>query len=379
MDTTALLAGLALGLLLAGAYALIERRRARNLREQLLIADGRIAQLTAHNQDLSAAQRQQGDLDLLLKPLREGLAHVAKAATEADRRRAEAEAQLLTLITETKSTNDGLSAGVHQLVAAMSKGQTRGRWGEMQLEQLLAHSGLLEGTHFKRQDSRDDGAQRPDLVILMPGGGEVLIDAKFPFDAYFEAMGTDDAALRSQLLQKHARDLAARVNELSRKEYAAARGASPDYVVLFLPLEPLLGAALDQDGLLLERAFEKRVVLATPTTVLALLRTIGLAWNRHDLAVNAEQIRTLGAEMLTRLGTVVGHLNAHGRALRRAVDSFNDVVGSFDTRLVKQAERMQALGVPSGKPLALDAELANDVHQSRTEPTTEPPSPTLGP
>jgi len=239
----------------------------------------------------------------------------------------------------------------------------------MQLRRLVEAAGLLERVHFDEQQtySSDDGALRPDLVVLMPGGGEVLVDSKFPWDAYFEAMGKQDAAERLSLLQKHSRDLGARVNELAKKQYTATSNVTPDFVVLFLPLEPLLSTALDHDGLLLETAFGKKVIIATPTTMLGLLRTIHFAWSRHDLAVNAEQIRDLGAEMLNRLGKMVEHFNTHGKNLRRAIDSYNDMLSSFDTRVIKQAERMQTLGVPVNKPLALDDELPNDVHHPRTQ------------
>lgn len=378
MDVVALIVGLALGLAIGLVIAMRERSRSTaataTLQQALAVAEaqaqqsqGRIEQLEKHNQSLSDQQKQQSDLDLMLKPVSERLEKITVAATEADRRRAEAEQRIQTMIEESKATNISLSSGVQQLVAAMAKGQSRGRWGEMQLEQLLKHSGLEEGANFRRQDIRDDGALRPDMVVFMPGGGEVLIDSKFPWDAYFEAMGKEDAAEKTSLLQKHARDLGARVSELSKKQYTSTSNVTPDFVVLFLPLEPLLSTALDHDGLLLETAFSKKIIIATPTTMLGLLRTIGFAWSRHDLAVNAEEIRDIGAEMLNRLGKMVEHFNSHGKNLRRAVDSYNDMLSSFDSRVIKQAERMQRKGVPSTKSLELDAEIPNDVHHPRTQ------------
>lgn len=373
MDLISLVVGAALGAIVVGIYAGSARQGAVAARTQLLISEGRIAQLEKHNADLSAQQQQQSDLGTMLKPVTEGLARVSLAAAEADRRRIDAEARILTMIQESKSVNDNLSSGVHQLVSAMSKGQDRGKWGEMQLEQLLSHSGLLEGMNYRLQDSRDDGSLRPDMVVMLPGGGEVLVDSKFPWDAYFEAMGTEDAAAKLSLLQKHAKDLGLRVNELSKKQYTSTSSVTPDFVVLFLPLEPLLSTALDHDGLLLETAFGKNIILATPTTMLGLLRTIAFAWSRHDLAVNAEQIRDVGAEMLNRLGRMVELFNAHGKNLRRTVDSYNEMLSSFDSRVVKQAERMRGLGVPAQKPLALGDELGNDVHHTRTQAPEELP------
>ena len=378
MDVVALLVGSVLGLAVGVAYAMRVKSAGTaaqsSLQQAFAVAEaqsqtaqGRIEQLEKHNRDLTEQQKQQSDLRLLLQPVSEGLEKINTAATDADRRRAEAEQRIQTLIEESKAANVSLSSGVQQLVAAMAKGQSRGRWGEMQLEQLLKHSGLEEGANFARQDYRDDGALRPDLVVFMPGGGEVLIDSKFPWDAYFEAMGKEDVAEKLSLLQKHAKDLGARVTELSKKQYASTSNVTPDFVVLFLPLEPLLSTALDHDGLLLETAFSKKIIIATPTTMLGLLRTISFAWSRHDLAVNAEQIRDLGAEMLNRLGKMVEYFNGHGKNLRRAVDSYNDMLSSFDARVIKQAERMQQLGVPAAKPLALDAEIPNDVHHPRTQ------------
>jgi DNA recombination protein RmuC len=366
MDVVALIIGVALGLAIGFAYAMRVKSRGAAAEAALLQSQGRIDQLEKHNADLTGQNQQQSELKQLFETTTQQLQTLSVAASDADRRRAEAEQRIQTLIEESKTTNANLSTGVQQLVAAMAKGQSRGRWGEMQLEQLLRHSGLEEGANYSRQDVRDEGALRPDLVVFMPGGGEVLIDSKFPWDAYFEAMGKEDAAEKLSLLQKHAKDLGARVNELSKKQYTSTSNVTPDFVVLFLPLEPLLSTALDHDGLLLETAFGKKIIIATPTTMLGLLRTISFAWSRHDLAVNAEKIRDLGAEMLNRLGKMVEYFNAHGKNLRRAIDSYNDMLSSFDSRVVKQAERMQQLGVPASKSLALEGELANDVHHPRT-------------
>lgn len=380
MDVMSVMVGAVTSALVLGSAVVVARRDAAASRAQLLVSEGRIAQLEKHNADLTAQQQQHLDLGSMLKPVTEGLALVNRAAADADRRRVEAEARILTMIHESKHVSDSLNTGVQQLVSAMSKGQDRGRWGEMQLEQLLSHSGLIEGTNYRLQDAREDGALRPDLVVMLPGGGEVLVDAKFPWDAYFAAMGTDDSAARLSLLQKHAKDLGLRVSELAKKQYAATSAVTPDFVVLFLPLEPLLSTALDHDGMLLESSFGKNIILATPTTMLGLLRTISFAWGRHDLAVNAEQIRDVGAEMLGRLGKMVEYFNAHGRHLRRTVDSYNEMLSSFDSRVIKQAERMRSLGVPAPRGLALEGELSNDVRHPRTSaPEPDDRSRTLSP
>jgi DNA recombination protein RmuC len=249
----------------------------------------------------------------------------------------------------------------------MTKGQTRGQWGEMQLERLLDHAGLVEGVHYRRQDTRaGETVGRPDIAVLLPGGGEVLVDAKFPFDAYWAAAGTDDDLIREQSLTKHARDVMARVNELAGKRYSDS-AVSPDFVVMFLPFESLLSSALDSDGLLLEKSFEKRVVIATPTTMLALLRTIGFGYERKLMHDNAEESRLAGAEMLKRLGVLVEHLADMRAGLQAAVNGYNKFVGSFDRNAMSQARKLNEMGVASTRsleaPAEIEASLRGDSHQ----------------
>jgi DNA recombination protein RmuC len=235
----------------------------------------------------------------------------------------------------------------------------------MHIEGLLEHAGLLEGTHFTRQETRsgDDGSTRPDVIVHLPGGGEILVDAKFPFDAYWQALGTDDPVQRDALMRKHAADVLLRAKELSGKRYADAP-QSPDFVVMFLPLESLLSASLEADGLLLEKAFERRVVLATPTTMLALLRTVAFGYQRQLMADNAEQVRLAGAEMLNRLGVLVEHLDAMRRGLEQAVRGYNAFVGSFDRQAMRQARRLSELGVASSRSLETPAEVDTALRSS---------------
>jgi DNA recombination protein RmuC len=197
----------------------------------------------------------------------------------------------------------------------------------------------------------------------MPGGGEILVDAKFPFDAYWQGIGTDEPATRDALMRKHADDVLSRAKELSGKRYSDV-AASPDFVVMFLPLESLLSAALEADGLLLERTFTLRVILATPTTMLALLRTIGFGYQRQLMADNAEEIKRAGAEMLARLGTLAEHLNGMRRGLDQAVRGYNAFVGSFDSQAMRQARRLNDLGVATSRPLEAPGEIDVALRQS---------------
>jgi DNA recombination protein RmuC len=341
------LLGSVLGLVVGFVVAwLLVGRSARHWHAQALSLEGAVSALRSDNDSLRGQVSQNRSLDDLLQPVRESLDNLRRATDSASRDRTVAEATLTTQIAAVQERYQSLETATKQVAGALARGQTRGQWGEMQLEGLLSHAGLLEGTHYRRQDSRagEERGARPDIVVLMPGGGEVFVDAKFPFDAYWSAVGTDAPAQREVLLAKHASDVTARARELSSKRYSESAG-SAEFVVMFLPLESLLSAALEVDGLLLERTFERRVILATPTTMLALLRTISFGYQRSLMAENAEEIKAAGAEMLTRLGVLVEHVEAMRRGLDQAVRGYNKFVGSFDSQALRQARRMNELGV----------------------------------
>jgi DNA recombination protein RmuC len=361
-------AALVLGLLVGALSAwLLASRSVTRERVRAGELEGANSALRADNEALRRLQGDARSLDDLLQPVRDSLESLRRANDASSRDRTQAEATLATQITAVQERYQSLESATKQLAAALARGQSRGQWGEMQLEGLLSHSGLIEGTHYRRQDTRTgpDGVGRPDIVVLLPGGGEILVDAKFPFDAYWQAVGTEDASARDLLLRKHADDVLSRAKELAAKRYSDAQ-ASPDFVVMFLPLESLLSAALEADGLLLERTFERRVILATPTTMLALLRTVGFGYQRQLMADNAEEIKRAGAEMLSRLGTLAEHLEGMRRGLEQAVKGYNRFVGSFDSQAMRQARRMSDLGVATGRPL--ESPPALDVALRESEP-----------
>ncbi len=349
-----LLVGLVLGLGAGLGIGLISGQARGRAKEHLRAAtlEGQLALLTAERDALRRDSAQSASFEGLVRPLRESLEHLRRSAEQANLQRTAAESALRIHMEQVQSRYDSLEAATRQIAGALAKGQTRGQWGEMQLEQLLDHAGLIEGTHYRRQESVQQGGSqlRPDVIIRMPGGGEILIDAKFPFDAYWTAAGADDPTRREQALHKHATDLLSRAKELSAKGYSDSPN-SPDFVVMFLPLESLLSAALDVNGLLLEQSFDKRVIPATPTTMLALLRTVGFAYERKLMADNAEEIRQIGAEMLNRLAVLVEHLDGVRRGLTQAVTGYNDFVGSFERNALTQARRMRSLGVASQRSL----------------------------
>ena len=325
---------------------------------------GRIGQLEAERDRARHDADSAASLAALVTPLQDTLEGLRRMTIDAHDRRTLAETALTTQIENVQARYASLEQATDQLVAALSRGQTRGQWGEMQLEQLLHHSGLIEGVHFVRQRTSPDGARRPDVVVHLPAHREIAVDAKFPFDAYWTALGTTDPAARERGMRQHAADLSARVRELASKGYHRDPD-SQDIVVLFLPLESLLSAALEVDGALLGHAFRQRVVLATPTTLLALLRTIGFAYDRALLAQNTEEVRRVGSEMLHRLGTLVEHLDGMRRGLAAAVSGYNAFVGSFERQALSQARRMRELGVDGDRPLDAPDDLALDLRPVR--------------
>lgn len=335
---------------------------------QLAQTQGQVELLQAERAKLQGEQTSAKALDDRLEPMREALEGLRKQSHTAELERVKTAAELRTQIEGVQRNYASLETATKQLVSAMSSGQSRGQWGEMQLEQLLEHSGLVEGVHFRRQDSRttETGGARPDVVVDMPGGGEILIDAKFPFDAYWKAVQAEDTAIIDTHLRKHADDVLARAKELSGKRYWES-AASPEFVVMFLPLESLLSSALEVNGLLLQEVFSRNVVLATPTTILGMLRTIQFGYQRKLMADNAEEIRAAGAEMLARLEKAVEHLGVLRRGLTSAVKGYNDFVGSFDTRVMVQARRMKELGVVSATELHMPADVTEALRDSRTE------------
>ena len=334
---------------------------------------GQLQQVQRERDAIVAQQAEARTIDERLLPLKETVESLREQTVRASRERAEADAQIREQITGVQRNYTSLEDATRKLVAAMSSGQSRGQWGEMQLEQLLDHSGLLEGTHYRRQSTRggDEGSSRPDIVIMLPGGSEVLVDAKFPFDAYWKGIEAVDTPEASSHFAKHADDVLRRAKELSSKGYSDT-SKSPDFVVMFLPLESLLQSALECNGMLLEETFQRNVILATPTTMLAMLRTIAFGFQRNDLAENAERIQELGAEMLARLGTLVDHVEKVGRGLTSATNAYNSLVGSFDTQALSTARKMRELGVAAQKPLDPPDEVTVLARQSKHAPAELP-------
>jgi DNA recombination protein RmuC len=292
------------------------------------------------------AQREQAVRELV-EPLGRTLADVRAQLAAAERERNEAQAALREQVGAMRLASEQVRAETAQLVTALRASQVRGRWGEIQLRRVVEAAGMLAHVDFVEQDQArtDDGLQRPDLVVRLAGGKQVVVDAKVAFLGFLEAAQASDERVRADRLSAHARHVRTHVDALAAKRYWEQFTPAPEFVVMFVPAESFLSAALEQDGGLLEYAAERNVIVATPTTLLALLRTVAYAWRQDALAGNAQAVLDLGKELHGRLATLGGHLTRLGRALDGAAGAYNATVSSLETRVLVSARRFADLHV----------------------------------
>ena len=233
-----------------------------------------------------------------------------------------------------------------RLVQALRQPKTRGLWGEYQLRNVLEMAGMTEHVDFvtEKTVAGDDGRLRPDVIVRLPGDRRIVVDAKTPLDAYLKAVETDDETQRGNLLQEHARQVRRHADQLGSKKYHDALPGSPDFVVMFVPGEVFFSAALDCDATLLDHAIRKRVLLTTPTTLLALLKSISYGWQQENLARNIAEINRLASELFNRMSTFGGHLAAVGKGLRQATENYNRSIFTLEHRVLSSARKLQSLG-----------------------------------
>lgn len=354
-----LLLGLVLGALLgAAATFLVMRERARaalQVRRAGEESADRLLRLAdeRHERDVArrdaAEEEREAELQRTLAPLTATLSQLERSLARSEAARTEAEGALRNHLGELGRRAQSLEQGTSALTAALRAPTARGRWGEVQLRRIVEAAGMLEHVDFTEQlrGMRADGdkGQRPDLVVRLAGGRTLVVDAKAPMDAYLDAVEETDPQRARTRRAAHAKALRHHVDQISAKAYWKALGDTPEFTVLFVPSDGVLAAALESDPDLLEHGFARDVVIASPATLVALLRTVAHTWRTDALNRDAREVLETGRELHHRLGTFTSHLSKVGRSLDSSVAAFNDAVGSLQSRVMVTARKFEDLNL----------------------------------
>jgi len=381
---TSLLVGLVLGIVIGAMIGYLMARgrladasaRAHAAEQRAALVDGHLAErfeaLSAQALDASTArflevaegrlqaanataagelETRRAAVEHLVGPLKETLARVEEQLRESDAARTRSHAALAEQVHIARQTSEQLRAQTQALVSALRRPEARGRWGELQLRRVVELAGMSARCDFDEQVtvSSADGPLRPDMVVRLAGGKNIVVDSKVSLAAYLEAAESDDEDVRTARMEAHARHLRDHVDRLAGKAYWAALSPSPEFVILFIPGEAFLAPALEHDPGLLEYALGRRVHIATPTTLVTMLRTAQYAWQQEALADNARAVFDLGRELYERLGGLGRHVDRLGRALTSAVTTYNQAVGSLESRVLVTARKLNELGVVDGE------------------------------
>ena len=363
MDGTALAAGLALGTLVGALAAALWAARAHaRTREDLARTQ---AELAAQAQSASTQREsfvalssdvlqntQKSFLDLV-RPVETALKQVDEKLRSLDKEREGAYRELKSQVMTMGQASERLRTETATLSQALRAPHTRGRWGEIHLKRVVELAGMQAHCDFTEQATIavEGGTIRPDLIVQLPGGKRLVVDAKVPLTSYLEAQETTDDAVRDRKLADHVKQIKDHIARLAQKSYADQFDDAPEFVVLFVPGEAFFSAAVQRDPDLLEFAFTRGVVPASPTNLVALLKTVHFAWQQEKVAAHAEEIRDLGAELYDRLFTMTGHLRDLGQRIDGTVKTYNDAIASFDRRVMVSARKMKELGAGSSREL----------------------------
>lgn len=354
----------------------------------------------AHSTLQKFQQGAKGDLELkqkaideLVRPLKESLERVDSKIGEMEKTRAGAYSELREQVKALATSQLQLQAETGNLVNALRAPHVRGRWGEIQLRRVVELAGMLQYCDFVEQETvvTSDGRIRPDVIVRLPGNRTIVIDAKVPFDAFYESISTTDDVIRSAKLKDHARLVRAHIGALSKKSYWESVQPTPEFVLLFLPGETFYSAALEIDPKLIEDGVGQGVIIATPTTLIALLKAVSYGWRQEQMATNAQEVSKLGKDLYDRLRTFTNYFAEIGRGLDRALDSYNKGAGSLEARVLVTARKFKERGAIAGeeietlepidkvaRPLSLDeGGLFPDLVAAETEATEEDSLPLL--
>ena len=297
------------------------------------------------------AKRALGDreqaIESLIRPIRDTLKQSQQQISELEKARSEAYGSIRGQLETMQQSQQSLARETQNLVNALRRPEVRGQWGEITLRRLVELAGMVEHCDFREQVHTNDGDQtiRPDMVISMPDQRELVVDVKTPLDAYLSAVEARDDAERKLALERHARNVRDHVRKLSSKSYWRQFENSPEFVILFIPGDQFLSAALDQDPELIEQALAQQIILATPTSFVALLKSVAYGWRQLALAENAAEVRKLAEDLYDRLQTFIGHVNRVGRQLGSSVENYNKAVGSLERKVLPAARKFVELGV----------------------------------
>jgi len=298
--------------------------------------------------DQSLAKRQEA-IQNLVKPLDEKLGKFDTRIQEIEKHRQEAYGAIQMQVKTLHESQQMLGQETRKLVQALRRPKSRGRWGEVQLRQVFEMAGMAEHVDFeleKHMDT-DDGARRPDAVVHIPGGRSIVVDAKTPLEAYLDAIETENPDEQAAHLERHAKHIRTHVRQLAGKDYQKNLPEAPDFVVMFIPSESFVAAAAEADPGLIEYAFENKVLIASPTTLMALVKAIAYGWQQEKMAKNVIEVQKLATEIYERLVTFGGHLEKVGRGLGQSVSAYNSAVASLEGRVLPSARKFEALGVVS--------------------------------
>jgi DNA recombination protein RmuC len=297
-----------------------------------------------------------------LETMKKTVEKLTEASGAADLRRVRAETEITEQVKSMATHNENLVKQTRAIAGALASSQTRGKFGEAHLEKLLESAGLVETEHFTRQSASEkigDSGAIPDVTINMPGGSVIYIDSKFPFQRFYEAFETEDDVLRKQLLVEHSKDLLAHIQALSKRNYSD-RGPSPDFVILYAPIDAIFIEAVKAIPDFLETSFRLGVTIATPTSMMALLRTVGYLFSRNRVAASAEEIQTLAVKFLRDISSLHDKIVTIGDRLKSTLKAYNDMIPTAETTVLSAAKKMKSLEV-SGKPLKALPEISENV------------------